>query len=216
MISSFATYNWLTIVVLLLFIILTVIHKLNDVRLLKLISFVKIDEYFLDYNHRKISFVSFFNVLLFVFQLGVYALLALYISNFYNDVVLNFNYYTSIVFTLFLFLMIRYLIGSFIAIIFGITKVQNILSFVKFTYFTKVAIYIYPLLLILYYVTRYNESVLIFIMGFSILLLLFFYVKLLIQNQKIIFGNLFYFILYLCALEIIPLVYLVRLINTLG
>ena len=42
-------------------------------------------------------------------------------------------------------------------------------------------------------------------------LLIIRYSLLLINNKKLIFNNLFYFILYLCALEIVPLVIILKL-----
>ena len=110
------------------------------------------------------------------------------------------------------YLIGRYLIGKLISFIFGIDKIQGVLSFVKFTYLAKVAIYMIPFVILLVYLP-FNKLVFQYIsIGFTVLILLFFYVKLLMQNQKLIFRNLFYFILYLCALEITPLIYFFKAI----
>ncbi|NQV78269.1 MAG: DUF4271 domain-containing protein, partial [Lutibacter sp.] len=44
-----------------------------------------------------------------------------------------------------------------------------------------------------------------------LLVLILRYVLILLNNKKLIFNNLFYFILYLCALEIAPLIIVLKL-----
>ncbi|HIP26076.1 MAG TPA: DUF4271 domain-containing protein, partial [Flavobacteriaceae bacterium] len=157
-------------------------------------------------------FISVFNAILFFVQLGIYALLLFFIKESIDGSENGFDTFYSVLLKLFLFFIGRYIIGKIISFVFGIDKIQGILSFVKFTYFSKVAIYIFPFIILLSYISLYNLLLLKVGTIITVLFLLLLYGKILLQNQKLIFRNLFYFILYLCALEITPLIYLFKFI----
>jgi hypothetical protein len=212
MISSYVTQNWITVIIVFLIALLVLLHFLYKIRFVKFISIIKTKEYFVDYINKGNSFVSLFNGVLFLFQLGIYALFVYLIKMSYRKLDNGLSVFLDILSMLFLFIIGRYLIGKVISYILGIDKIQGILSFVKFTYFSKVAIYLFPLVIVLFYIPYYQRELLMGIMSLAVAMLLYFYGKLLLQNQKIIFRNLFYFILYLCTLEIIPLVYLYKTI----
>ena len=216
MISSFAIHDWFAIIIILLIAIIVYLHFFYTERFIKFISITKINEYFIDYNHGKASFISVFNVLLFVFQLGVFALLLVFYSKNYNFSNVSFISFVSLLSVLLSFLLLRYLVGKIIAFIFELEKVQAILTFVKFTYYTKVSIYMLPFIIIFIYIPKYNDVLLRVGVFLAAIMLFVFYIILLLQNQKLILRNLFYFILYLCALEIIPLVYLHKVVSFLG
>lgn len=212
MISSFVTQDWLTLTIVFLVVLLTYMHYLYEDRFDKLISISKSNEYFVEYMDKKAPFISVFNAILFFAQLGIFALLLFYIKESIDVSENGFETFYIVLFKLFLFIIGRYLIGKIISFVFGIDKIQGILSFVKFTYISKVAIYILPFIITLSYISLYNLLLLRVTTVLTILLLLFFYGKILLQNQKLIFRNLFYFILYLCTLEITPLIYLFKVI----
>lgn len=213
MISSLAQNDWLTIILFSLIGFLTLLHFVDEERFIKFISLTKINEYFVDYNHRKAPFISKFNLLLFIFQWLVYALFILFILATYKNIDLVFSAYYKLLSLLLLFYFIRYTIGRLFAFIFELGKVHGVLTFVKFTYLAKTAIYITPILIISFYFPYFKNTLLTVNIVLSIVLLAFFYMKLLVHNQKIILRNLLYFILYFCILEIIPLVYLMQAIN---
>jgi hypothetical protein len=212
MISSYVTQNWITVIIVFLIALLVLLHFSYKIRFVKFISIIKTKEYFVDYINKGNPFVSLFNGVLFLFQLGVYALFVYLIKMSYRKLDNGLSVFLDILSMLFLFIIGRYLIGKVISYILGIDKIQGILSFVKFTYFSKVAIYLFPLVIVLFYIPYYQRELLMGVMSLAVAMLLYFYGKLLLQNQKIIFRNLFYFILYLCTLEIIPLVYLYKTI----
>lgn len=213
MISSYAIHNWLTITIVLLISLLTLLHFLYESRFLKFISLTKNNEYFIDYIQKKASFMSLFNGLLFFFQLSIYALF-IYYSLFVFEIITNDYYiYLQIFSYLFVFIIGRYLIGLLLSFVFGIAKIQGVLSFVKFTYIAKVAVYILPFVIVTCFYPTNKRLFTSITLSFTLLFLLYFYIRLLVQNQKIIFRNLLYFILYLCTLEIIPLIYLYRTIG---
>jgi len=212
MISIYATQNWVTIIIIFLIAFLVTLHYLYLERFVKFVSFYKTEAYFVDYIDKKGLFYGFFNGFLFFFQLGVYALFLYLIKLQYANIDGEIAVLLNIVNILFVFFIGRFLIGKMFSYIFGIAKIQIVLSFVKFTYLSKVAIYIFPLIIISFYLPTYKRMLLLTTIVLTIVMLLYFYGKIVLQNQKLIFHNLFYFILYLCTLEIIPLVYLYKTI----
>jgi len=212
MISSFVSQNWVTVIIFFIIALITLLHYLYEDRFIKFVSIINSREYFIDYIDKKKGFISFFNVILFLIQLGIYSLLIYKIKiNFeiFNNKVTSFFY---ILLVLFLFFIGRYLIGRMLSSVFNLQGKQNVLSFIKFTYFSKISIFILPFIIFIYYYPYYNNLLIMINIGIVIIMFVFFYLKILLQNQKMIFSNLFYFILYLCTLEIIPLVYLYKTI----
>ena len=212
MISSYVAQNWITVIIIFLIAFMVLLHYLYEQRFLKFISIIKTKEYFVDYTNKKASFISLFNGLLFFLQLGIYSLFIHSLKFTFSKTKEGISIFLNIAIILFLFFLGRYVIGKIISYLFGIDKIQGLLSFVKFTYFSKVTIYLFPLVIISHYIPQYKKELLVVTTGLVIVMLLYFYGKLLAQNQKLIFRNLFYFILYLCTLEIIPLVYLYKTI----
>ncbi len=119
-------------------------------------------------------------------------------------------------FYLIVFYALRYMIGKIIAVIVSMEKEQSLLTFIKINAISKIAILLFPTIIILYYSPNINTvfaKILILIVLVSLFVK---YTQILQKNQKLIFSNLFYFILYLCALEITPLVYLFKLLINKG
>ena len=212
MISSYATQDWLTLTIIFLVVLLAYTRYLYEDRFDKFVSIVKSNEYFVEYIDKKSPFIGVFNTMLFFLQLGIYALLVFFIKESIDISENGFETFYSILLKLFLFFIGRYVIGKIISFVFGIDKIQGVLSLVKLTYFSKVAIYIFPFIILLSYVSLYNLLLLRISTVITVLFLLLLYGKILLQNQKLIFRNLFYFILYLCTLEITPLIYLFKFI----
>ena len=85
--------------------------------------------------------------------------------------------------------------------------------FDKLNYFNNVILWIIPMVLIYSYVNSYKIFFFNILFLISIALLVVRYGLLLANNKNLIFNNIFYFILYLCALEIAPFVIIFKLTN---
>lgn len=210
MIRNLETHDWLMITSIFLMLLLVIMRSLYETRFLKLLSLTNMSAYFIEYKNRKNAFFSLFNALLLLFMLGVFSLFFLIVQSHFFKVDLTLRNYLNTIKIFSLFIIGRYLIGKILSFIFGINKIQGILSFVKFTYLSIITIYLFPISFL--YIYSFNNAYFLwFALGVFVLFLVFFYIKILITNQKLIFSNLFYFILYLCALEIAPLIYLYKL-----
>ena len=210
MIRNLETHDWLMITSIFLMLLLVTMRFLYETRFSKLLSLTNMSEYFVEYKNRKNAFFSLFNALLLLYMLGVFSLFILIVQAYLYKTELTFLNYLNSIEIFGLFVVGRYLIGKILSYFFELNKIQGILSFVKFTYLSIIALYLFPLSF-LYIYGFHNVFFLWISISSFVVFLLFFYIKILITNQKLIFTNLFYFILYLCALEITPLIYLYKL-----
>lgn len=213
MISSLVSNNWVTVIILLMIGILVVLNFLYETQFSKLISLTLVNQYFVDYANKTSSLFNPFNLLLFLFQISAYALLLLK-TNELLTLNIEKNLFFSFLKTALLLIIIyiiRYSVGRIIAVIVQMEKEQNLLTFIKMSHLSKISIFVFPAIIILYYLPSNSNLLSKIIIILTIVILLFKYLQILSQNQKLIFSNLFYFILYLCALEITPLIYFFKL-----
>jgi hypothetical protein len=121
------------------------------------------------------------------------------------------NLFVLILFYVAVFISVRFLVGFFLAVLFEREKEQQYLTFSKISYLSNFSILIFPLIIINFYINSILYSK--FLILTSFLLLLIYYFLQLKNNQKLIFNNLFYFILYLCLLEFAPYIIVYKLLN---
>lgn len=154
-------------------------------------------------DHTQIS--SWFNVLLFWVQLITFSFLLLvwldHLGWMEKD---NFKSFIQI-FTLFsFFILSKYLIEKIIAATFEIEEKLDQFNLYKISYRAYSGLLMFPFAVVMYYNDTINIG---FFYIFATLIAfahLFTYLKTLKSFQSVIINNLFYFILYLCALEIGP------------
>ncbi|MEO8534179.1 MAG: DUF4271 domain-containing protein [Flavobacterium sp.] len=106
------------------------------------------------------------------------------------------------------FILAKYLIEKIVATSFNIEDFIDHLNLQKATYRTYIGVLILPFNAILFYYDNIPKSVPLAIIGVSLCISLFSYFISIKTHQNIIISKLFYFILYLCALEIAPYYFL--------
>jgi hypothetical protein len=143
-----------------------------------------------------------------VFSLLFYEL-AVYLKPTFKP--LNFYDFLIILAGVFLYFAFRYLIGLFLATIFNLTEIHKKFVYEKTNYFNSLSLSMLPFLLLVFYVDSYKIIFSKIALTLFAFLLLLRYVWVVRNNKKLIFNNLLYFILYLCALEIAPLVIILKL-----
>jgi len=156
-----------------------------------------------------------FNILLFFVHLISFSLLFYLVFNFFwKDPALD---------PIFIFIRIATAYGSFVLLKFGLEKIignvfgldNYIDSYVyqKISYRNFIGlVLLIPSLIFIYTLTPTALSLYILI-GIVILTNIFSLLLIYQKNQSLITGNWFYFILYLCALEIAPYIILYKLIT---
>jgi len=102
------------------------------------------------------------------------------------------------------FILGKFLIEKIVATSFNIDEFVNLFNLQKATYRTYIGVLILPFNAVLFYYDNIPKIVPLVIIGVSLCISLFSYFISIKTYQNIIIGKLFYFILYLCALEIAP------------
>lgn len=112
--------------------------------------------------------------------------------------------YIQIITFLVFFVLSKFLIEKIIATAFDIEEFIEQFNLQKVTFRTYIGLFILPINIILFYYDSISRNFLIFIIGTAVIINILTYVVSIKNYQNIIFSKLFYFILYLCALEIAP------------
>lgn len=206
--------DWITIVFLVILVILTITKVVYNERLSRTNVFFLSRKYLSIYfNKEKRKLLNGFQILLFSVQLLALSLL-IFLTNVYFQFeveLLNFKGYTLILFWVSLYYSSRYLLGLLLAYLFNFINEYSKIVFDKSNYFNNVILWLLPFLILSVYSRYYNKLFFEITAMLFVFLLIVRYILMLIMNKKLIFNNLFYFILYICALEIAPLIIVLKL-----
>lgn len=156
-----------------------------------------------------VTFFNSFHILIFSFSVAVISLLLYSFAG--NSLVddqdgfHNFLYFLGLTF---LFFAVKWGLEYLLTVIFFIKKEVRFFLVSKFSYLYSISFLIYIGLILVEY-TKLDK---VFLAYFTAVLFLIRFTVHLINNKKLIFSKLFYFILYLCAFEIAPLFLLFKLV----
>jgi len=131
--------------------------------------------------------------------------------NFFEVDKTSMSLYPYIVGAIFLYLLVTNFIGKFIGNLLGISELANVYFLFKTSYLRTIVLFLLPLLLLVVYSPVYQFSILKITVACTLVLLVLRTVFILMNNKNLILNELFYFILYLCTLEIAPLIIILRL-----
>ena len=112
--------------------------------------------------------------------------------------------YIQIITFLIFFILAKYLIEKIIATAFNIEEFVEQFNLQKVTYRTYIGLIILPISVILFYYDTISRNILLIILLVFLIFNVLAYLISIKKYQNLIFGKLFYFILYLCTLEIAP------------
>lgn len=102
------------------------------------------------------------------------------------------------------FILCKYLIEKIIATTFNIDELVEQYNLQKVIYRTYIGLIILPINVILFYYDNISRTFPLVIMAVILITNLLIYIISIKNYQNLIFSKLFYFILYLCTLEIAP------------
>ena len=205
--------DWITIIFLLVLTIITMLKYNFSERFTKLFSLIYSDKYYTDYVktnplvlnifHFLFSFVIFLNISMLIY-FGFQVTDPPFFSN-------NIYSFTLIFIVVVFYIILRYIIGFILGEVFDLQEQQKQLTFLKLSNLSLLSLLLFPLLVFLNYrVDSYHK---ITITTGVILVIIFFLIQYykLLNKDKFNFNNLFYLFLYLCALEIAPLIVIYKM-----
>ncbi len=205
--------DWITIVILLCFALLATAKLMNSARFSEFVMLFNTNKYIvLNQKGNKLS--TFFNgilILVQVLSVSLFIYLCLDVLQWQSDII-NITLYLKIA-SLYLFVLIcKILVEKIISTIFSIEILIEDYLFYKLSYRNFLGVILLPLNLLFIYTTKPSKIVLIVLIASLVILNLIILFSIYKKNENIILNHSFYFILYLCALEIAPYFMLYKLI----
>lgn len=200
--------NWIPIVWVSLIGIIAVL-KIIDADRLKGYAFALFNKNFIESEvEEDTTFLNFFQILIFIFSVTVLTLSFIFIL---NEITTGFSLEFSVFLRFFsliiLYFLIKTTIESALSSLFLIKKQMRFYIVSKYSYLYSISFLLFLFFLLFKYCPL-KPTVFIYVGIFLFLMKFVFHV---VNNKKLIFSKLFYFILYICALEIAPLFILFKL-----
>lgn len=205
--------DWATYLFVFSFVLIAITKTAFETRFSEFLRILVTDKYIKVYKDTS-HLMSGFTILLFIVQIISFS--------FFIQLVLNFFGYVSKtdwiifirIFTFFgIFVLSKFLIEKIVATIFNIEEFAEQFNLQKVSYRTFIGLILLPINIYLFY-NNTPANILIYITIAVILIInLFSYLVSMKIYQNLLIGKLFYFILYLCALEIAPYYFMYYLIT---
>ena len=196
--------DWATALFVLAFVIIAFTKSVYENRFEDFMNLIFSDKYskvYRDSSNISSSFtVSLFVVQVISFSFFIQIILSLFGHASKTDWLLYIQIFTFLIF----FILAKYLIEKIIATAFNIEEFVEQFNLQKVTYRTYIGLIILPLSVVLFYYDTISRNILLFLIVIVLIFNILAYLISIKNYQNLIFGKLFYFILYLCTLEIAP------------
>ena len=200
--------NWLTLIYLLCLLLLVVLKTLNHRRIFEYSRAIFLKRFIEKKVEERASFFNGFNIVLFVFSVVVYALFFLYLAEWLlPETEKNFELYLKIIAFVFGYFTVFLALDFVLCYLFEIKNELAYFVAAKLGYSYNIALFLFPFLIFTTYAFLNSYMLLsVFLLLFALSFVITF-----INNKNLIINKLFYFILYLCALEIAPLLIIYKI-----
>ena len=213
MLREVISNEWITILIVICITILTIVKfsyskRFND------FSWIIVNSNYLKFYSRDNKYIDNFNVLLFANQIiGIFIFVYLIFKTHISDISINLILFLKVIGAFIGLIFTKFFIELLIGWIFSINTIIGSYLFQKMNYKNFIGVILIPINIILVYAVEPTEKL---IYGFLIGLFIINFIGFLSTfktYQKLLLSNSFYFILYLCALEIGPYIVLYKLFN---
>jgi len=213
MLRELISNEWLTILIVLCISILAFVKATFSNRFYDFLWVIGNSKYLKIYSRNQ-KFFDLFDGFLF---LNLIISLSLFCFIWYN------TFFASITFDLFLFLkfllgigaiiLIKILLERLVGSLFDIDSLIDSYVFQKTNYKNYIGLVLLPINILLIFAVYPSKTILYIVISILFIINLVGFMTSFKMHQKLILNNLFYFILYLCALEIAPYIILYEVLN---
>ncbi|MDF0715152.1 DUF4271 domain-containing protein [Muricauda sp. 334s03] len=205
--KTITSLDWMTLTLFMALVVLALGKYLYHKKFLNFIILPFNDKYILLHN-KKGQFSHWFHLLLTLFQLINLSLFIFLVSNTFELIPYEKNIatYFMILGTLTLFELVKFLVQMLTGLVFNSLNLIGSLVFSKISYLNYGSIVISFANILLIYISTGSKTVIYATISMILLIYGIGITKLLKNHQKALFPYFMYFILYLCTLEIAPLV----------
>jgi len=196
--------DWATALFILSFVLIAMTKSIFENKFNEFSRLIISDKYLKVYKDPS-QMMSWFTVFLFIVQLISFSFF-IHLTLYQFGYVLKTDWlvYTQIFTFLTVYILSKYLIEKIIATAFDIEEFAEQFNLQKVSYRTYIGVFLLPVNCFLFYYDAFPRVFLLVFISIVLIINLFTYLVTLKNYQNILLGNLFYFILYLCALEIAP------------
>ncbi|SDR83854.1 protein of unknown function [Formosa sp. Hel1_31_208] len=213
MLRDIISNDWFTIFLLLGLVCLTLSKYLFAHRFKDFLAVIGNSKYLKIYA-RDQKFVDGFDALLFfnlIISVSVFAYVSY--STLVNPADFNLNQFFKLLFGIGVLFLIKVLLERLIGSLFEIDELIDAYLFQKTTFKNYSGFLLFPINCVLIYAVSPSKTLIYLVIGLIILVNLVGFITSFKNHQKLLLNNIFYFILYLCALEIGPYLILYKLIK---
>lgn len=196
--------DWATVLFILAIAIIATNKTMFEVRFNEFIKIGISDKYNKIYRDTS-NLLNWFTVSMFIIQLISFSFFILLLLSYFGySETSNYITYIQVITFLFVFILSKFLIEKIIGNILNTERFVDQFNLVKINYRSFFGLVLLPVNIILYYNHTPLQIAFYIILVVFVLYNLITYYFLIKTYQKLILGKLFYFILYLCTLEIAP------------
>jgi hypothetical protein len=200
--------DWMTLILLLLFLIVFLLSMIDAARFQEVISKLFKISFLEAQIDESYPIFSGFHMLFTLFSVTVISLLLFDVKVFYFGInSSNFKEFYSVFSVVFLFFSLKYIIENILIYLFMLRNTLSYFVVSKANYFFGISCFLFIFLVLKEY-ANLNHIFIYYFTGFLFFISFIFH---LLNNKKLIINYLFYFILYICAFEIAPLLILIKL-----
>jgi hypothetical protein len=196
--------DWATALFIFAFVLIAIAKSMFENRFNEFSRLIISDKYIKVYRDSS-QMSSWFTVSLFLVQLislSFFIQLALHTFGIVSKT--DWLIYIQIITFLTFYILSKYLIELIIATSFDIEEFVEQFNLQKVSYRTYIGVFLLPINCFLFYSDSISKELLLGFIAIVLIINLFTYLVSLKNYQNILMSKLFYFILYLCALEIAP------------
>lgn len=196
--------DWITIVFIVAVALVAVTKAAFENRFVDFVNLIANNKYIKMYKDPS-NLMSWFTILLFFVQLISFSFFVqLVLSYFGYTTKTNWITFIQIFTFLTFFVLSKFLVEKIIATSFNIEPFIEQFNLFKVSYRTYVGLMLLPVNIVLYYTDSMNSYVIIIVLVVLLIINSITYLVSLKNYQNLLLDKLFYFILYICALEIAP------------
>ncbi len=213
MLREIISNEWITILIVLCISILAFTKAAFSNRFNDFLWVIGSSKYLKVYS-KKQKFIDQFEGFLFLNFIISFSLFFIILDNtFFESIAFSISFFIKLLIGIGAIILIKVLLERLIGSIFEIDSLIDSYIFQKTNYKNYIGLVLLPINVLLIFAVQPTKTILYFVIGVLLIINLVGFITSFKMHQKLILNNLFYFILYLCALEIAPYIILYKVLN---
>ncbi|AWA29008.1 DUF4271 domain-containing protein [Flavobacterium magnum] len=196
--------DWATVLFVVCLVLIAVAKSVFEGRFSDFSKLIFSDKYIKIYKDSS-NLMSWFTITLFIVQVLSVAFFVQFVLSYFGYVSkTDWTVYVQLFTLTTVFVLSKFLVEKIIAVSFNIEEFTEQFNLQKVSYRTYLGILLLPVNIFLFYTDSVSITAIYTIIAIILIINVLTYLNSLRMYQNLIMGKLFYFILYLCALEIAP------------